>query len=243
MQYKISVVIPAYNEEKHIKACINSLRNQTYKDDFEIIIVDNNSNDKTAQYAKEMNVKVVSEPKAGVLFARETGTHAAQGDLIIQTDCDTTYPVDWIEKIIKGFNNNPDAVAIIGAFKFVDGPWWGRYFTGLLFGITDIVYRLTNKLIYIPGSNTAFFKKNWHGYNLELDQGGDEVALLKQLKKEGKVMFLKNNAVLTSARRLDKGILYNIFVTFLFYYVFDFTYRKITGRSIVNPFPRIRKES
>ena len=238
----ISVVIPAYNEEQHIVRCLESLSAQTYKDTFEVIIVDNNSSDKTAELARDHGATVVFEPKAGVIFARETGTKIAKGEIIIQTDADTTYPPDWIERIMTTFSKNPKAVAVVGAFKFVDGPWWGKYFTGLLFGVTDLIHKTTKRLVYIPGSNTAFKREAWHGYDITLDQGGDEVALLKQLKKEGQIIFLRSNAVLTSARRLTKGILYNIFVTFLFYYVFDYTFRKITGRSIVSPFPRIRKQ-
>ena len=140
------------------------------------------------------------------------------------------------------FAANPDAVAVIGSFKFADGPWWGKPFTALLFGITSLVHKISGRLIYIPGANTAFKKKFWHGYNTNLDQGGDEVALLKDLKKEGRIIFLRRNAVLTSARRLDKGLLYNIFVILIYYYIFDYTFRRITGRSIANPFPRVRKE-
>jgi len=65
---------------------------------------------------------------------------------------------------------------------------------------------------------------------------------LKALKKEGKIIFLRDNTVLTSARRLDKGLLYNIFVILIFYNIFDYNFRRITGKSLVKPFPRIRKQ-
>jgi glycosyltransferase involved in cell wall biosynthesis len=190
--------------------------------------------------ASQAGVTVVFEARPGVIFAREAGTKMAQGEIIIQTDADTIYEKDWLNRIMETFSKNPEAVAVIGSFKFFDGPWWGKPFVTILFGVTDLVYRLCGRLIYIPGANTAFKRKFFHGYDLSLDQGGDEVALLKSFKKEGKIIFLRNNAVLTSARRLRKGLLYNIFVILIFYYIFDLTFRKITGKSIVSAFPRIR---
>ena len=236
----ISIVIPAYNERKNIKTCLDSIKAQEYSGLFEIIVCNNNSSDNTAQIAKDEGATVVFEDRPGVIFARETGTKAAKGEIIVQTDADTYYNKDWLSRIMDTFEKNPEAVAVIGSFKFFDGPWWGKAFSGLLFGITNFFYILCGRLIYIPGANTAFKRKYWHGYNLKLDQGGDEVALLKELKKEGKIIFLRNNAVFTSARRLSKGLLYNIFVILIFYYIFDYSFRKITGRSIVAAFPRIR---
>lgn len=236
----ISIVIPAFNEEKNLQNCLNSIKAQDYNGPIEIIVCNNNSSDNTALVASQAGVTVVFEARPGVIFAREAGTKMAQGEIIIQTDADTIYENDWLNRIMETFSNNPEAVAVIGSFKFFDGPWWGKPFVTILFGVTDLVYRLCGRLIYIPGANTAFKRKFFHGYDLSLDQGGDEVALLKSLKKEGKIIFLRNNAVLTSARRLRKGLLYNIFVILIFYYIFDLTFRKITGKSIVAAFPRIR---
>ncbi|MCX6795184.1 MAG: glycosyltransferase [Candidatus Falkowbacteria bacterium] len=238
----ISIVIPAYNEEKNIEACLKSLKAQDYQGMREVIVTNNNSSDLTAEVAAREGATVVFESQAGVIFAREAGTKVAKGEIIIQTDADTVYPAGWLNKIVETFSKHPEAVAVIGSFKFFDGPWWGKAFSGLLFGITNIIYKITGRLVYIPGANTAFKKKHFHGYDLTLDQGGDEVALLKALKKEGKIVFLRNNAVLTSARRLKKGLLYNIFVILIFYYIFDYTFRRITGRSIVSAFPRIREK-
>lgn len=238
----ISVVIPAYNEAKNIQKCLRSIKAQDYPGEVEIIVADNNSSDDTAAIARAEGATVVLEKQAGVIFAREAGTRAANGKIIVQTDADTYFETGWLSRIMEAFAKHPEAVAVIGSFKFFDGPWWGKAFSGLLFGITDLVHKLTKRLIYIPGANTAFKKEHWHGYDTKLDQGGDEVALLKALRREGKIIFLRKNSVLTSARRLEKGLLYNIFVILIFYYIFDFTYRKITGRSIVSPFPRLRKD-
>jgi glycosyltransferase involved in cell wall biosynthesis len=236
----ISIVIPAFNERKNIKKCLDSIKAQDYDGPFEVIVCNNNSSDDTAQIARDGGATVVFEDRPGVIFAREAGTKVANGEIIVQTDADSYFEKKWLSRIIATFEKHPEVVAVIGSFKFFDGPWWGKAFSGLLFGITNFFYKLCGRLVYIPGANTAFKKKYFHGYNIALDQGGDEVALLKELKKEGKIIFLRDNAVWTSARRLKKGLLYNIFVILIFYYIFDFTYRKITGRSIVAAFPRVR---
>jgi glycosyltransferase involved in cell wall biosynthesis len=238
----ISIVIPVFNEEKNIKKCLQSIKDQDYDGPKEIIIVDNNSSDNTVEMVRGEGVKVISENKAGVIYARETGAKAAQGQIIIQTDADTVFPTDWLSRIVKAFADNPSASAVVGSFKFFDGPWWGKAYTNLRFSFTNLIYKKTGSPDYIPGANTAFKKSCWHGYDMTLDQGGDEVALLKALKKEGQVVFLRDNAVFTSARRLDRGVLYNIFVILIVYNIFDYNFRKITGRSIVKPFPRIRKQ-
>lgn len=240
-QEVISIVIPALNEGKNITKCLRSLKNQDYTGEVEIIVVDNNSSDNTGDLARAEGVTVLFEGNKGVIPARETGARVAKGEIIIQTDADTTFPPNWLSNTMRAFSQEPEAVAVIGSFRFEGGPWWGKPFTGLLFGATNLIYKLSGRLIYMPGSNTAFKKKVWHGYNLKMDQGGDEIALLKELRKEGKIIFLRRNTVLTSPRRLSKGLLYNIFVILIFYYIFDYTFRRLFGRGLAS-FPAIRHE-
>lgn len=109
---KISVVVPAYNEEKLLGDCLKSLQNQTKKP-FEIIVVDNNSTDGTAAIAKKLGAKVIKEKQQGISFSRNTGFDAVSGDIIARIDADTIAPKDWIEKI---------ATDIKGGFDVVYGP-------------------------------------------------------------------------------------------------------------------------
>ncbi len=85
----ISVVVPAFNEEKFIGRCLEALKRQDFSEKYEIIVVDNNSTDKTAQIAKRMGVKVVSEKKQGDVFALRKGCSEAQGEIIAITDAET----------------------------------------------------------------------------------------------------------------------------------------------------------
>jgi glycosyltransferase involved in cell wall biosynthesis len=93
---KISVVIPVYNVEKHIKRCIDSVLNQTYQD-FEIILIDDGSEDQSGQicdeYAnKDKRVKVIHKENARVSAARNDGIKMAKGKYLSFIDSD-----DWIE--------------------------------------------------------------------------------------------------------------------------------------------------
>lgn len=84
----VSVVIPAYNEERYLAACLTSLQKQTLKN-FETIVVDNNSTDKTAEIARRFGAKVVKELKQGIIPARERGFREAKAEIIARTDADT----------------------------------------------------------------------------------------------------------------------------------------------------------
>ena len=95
--YKISVVIPCYNEEEGIAKVIENMP------DFidEILVVDNNSTDRTAEVARSMGAKVVFEGRQGYGRAYKTGLKKAEGDIIITMDGDATYPTFAISYLIE----------------------------------------------------------------------------------------------------------------------------------------------
>src|SRR5437764_1091468 len=110
---KISVVIPAFNEEAYIGKCLDAIQRQTFQD-FEIIVVDNNCTDKTAEIAKKYNAQVVQETTQGLTYAREKGFSVARSEIIARTDADSTPDPTWLQIIYDTFTNNPDVVAITG---------------------------------------------------------------------------------------------------------------------------------
>jgi len=195
----ISVVIPAYNEEKYIKRTLDSLQNQQLKAN-EIIVVDNGSTDKTVGICESMGVKIVKEPKKGIGLARKAGFSKAIGDIIATTDADTILPPDWLYKIKNAFEKNSDVVAVGGpyifdiqkhkiALKIVSLIWiWGD--------------RVINRGNNVPGVNMAVRKKAYlevGGY--KKDKYFEDLDLSLRLRKKGKVLFLRNILVVTSYRR------------------------------------------
>ena len=92
----ISLVIPCYNEEEGIKKVIENVPNSID----EIIVIDNNSTDKTASIAKSLGAKVVFEPRQGYGYAYQRGFREASKDIIVTGDGDYTYPVWDTPKIL-----------------------------------------------------------------------------------------------------------------------------------------------
>src|ERR1019366_8076903 len=89
---RVSLVIPAYNEKHHIKACLDHIASQRVVP-YEVIVVDNASTDKTAAIARSYDfVTLITEKRQGVVFARDTGFNLARGDIIGRIDADTLLP-------------------------------------------------------------------------------------------------------------------------------------------------------
>jgi glycosyltransferase involved in cell wall biosynthesis len=93
---KISVVIPCYNEEEGVRHVINSLPNSVD----EVVVVDNNSTDRTAEVAASLGARVVAEKRKGYGAAYKAGLPAATGDITVTMDGDGSYPADQIEEVV-----------------------------------------------------------------------------------------------------------------------------------------------
>lgn len=236
----ISVVIPAHNEERYISDCLRSLAKQNFAGNYEIIVVNNASTDHTTEIAREHGVTVVHESIRGVCNARQKGTKIAKGKIIVSTDADTVFKPDWLSNINTEFERNHNVTAVIGPFLFANAPVWGKFYVKKLFGFNKLIYELTGKVWYPPAANFAFKKSAWPGYNTALTQGGDEFDLLKKLQRQGKAVYLHENYVLTSSRRLSKGLFYNIFVTLFLYYIVNYAITKITGKNLLGSYHAIR---
>lgn len=99
----LSIIIPSYNEEKEILNCIKSLKNQTYKN-FEIIVVDDGSTDKTLQILKSLKkgeIKILQQSHRGPGIARNFGAKNSAGKILIFVDADMTFDKDYLKFLIK----------------------------------------------------------------------------------------------------------------------------------------------
>lgn len=239
---RFSIVIPAHNEAAYLGACLESLRRQDFRGDYEIIVVDNNSSDGTADLARSHGVTVTEEPRQGVCWARQRGTELASGDIVVSTDADTVYQEDWLSRIDAAFLADDALAAVAGPCQFVDAPRWGRVYARTLFGSVDLVSRTTGRVPYVAAANIAFRKSAWRGYDTAATQGGDELGLLRGLRRMGRVAFDAANPVFTSSRRMRRGFAYNLTVTFGFYYVFGYSLNRLTGRTVVGMAPSFRTE-
>jgi glycosyltransferase involved in cell wall biosynthesis len=135
----LSIVIPAFNEEAVLGACLHAIKLQTIAP-FEVIVVDNNSTDSTVAIAKSFKfVRVIREPNQGIIPAHHTGFAAAKGDIIARIDADTVMTKTWVERVLKDFNKYPDIAAVTGpgaVFEFAaDGSYPGEFFSKYYFAL------------------------------------------------------------------------------------------------------------
>ena len=201
----ITVVIPAFNEEKYLRYCLEALKKQSYKNNFETIVVDNNSTDKTYQVAKEFGARIISEKKQGYVFALKRGMDKAKGDIIAVTDSDTQVREDWLSVIDKAFKN-PKVAAVTGVVKL-------DYKSKLVSISLSALYTIFINI------STFIGKPNLSGFNFAvrkdalLKVGGvntlfamsPDVDLGIRLGKTGEVKVVNNLSAFTSARRWEEG--------------------------------------
>lgn len=203
----ISVVIPAYNEEAYLENCLAALKKQNYKGEYEIILVDNNSTDKTSQIAKKFGANVVLEKKQGYVFALKRGMSEAKGDIIAVTDADTQVPTDWLSLIAEAFGEE-SVVAITGLAKVQVG----LRIMDVLMNLSFALFSMSTLMIGKPNLNgfnfavrkEAFMKAG--GLNTDFLMGPD-VDLGIRLAKMGKIQVSKHLLVQTSARRWQKDFM------------------------------------
>jgi glycosyltransferase involved in cell wall biosynthesis len=208
MKFKVSIVIPAYNEEKFLSECLESLKNQDYKGEYEIIVVDNCSTDNTVKIAERNGVKVILCQKKGVIYARQAGADEASGDIIAQADADTVYPKDWLTRIIKHFSLHPEAVAVGGGFVYKKtSPPINSSFAKLehlyIVFINMLAITFLGRPFLVSGANFAFYREMFikiKGYK-EKSLFPDQYGISSWLATTGKIVYDRKLNVMTSPRR------------------------------------------
>ena len=108
---KISVVVPCFNAEKYIDECLKSLLNQTFKD-FEIICVNDGSNDSTLEKLKKYNVEIINQENKGAAGAKNAGLKHAKGEYVTFVDCDDWINPRYLEKLYQAITENYCDIAI-----------------------------------------------------------------------------------------------------------------------------------
>jgi len=208
---KISVIIPAFNEERFLGNCLKSLKEQDFKD-FEIIVVDNNSRDKTKKIAKNFNVILVSEKKQGVAFARNKGAKIAKGEILAFTDADTILPKNWLSRIFEEFEKDKNLIAFGGSCEFYSGPLCAKFASKFLLKSFLILDKFFSQGFNLMGCNMAIKKNVFFeigGFN-EFLKMNEDVEISYRLRKTGKIKFDFNFKVKTSGRRFSKGLIFGI---------------------------------
>ena len=209
MNPKVSVVVVAYNEEKLIGAAVNALLKQTVsKETYEIIVVDNGSNDQTSKICTKLGVKPYYYDKIqGCGPSRAFGSEKAKGSIIAYTDADCRVPNDWIERI--------EALLQPSHIYMISGqgdPIEKTPATKIIFWFYDIFYR-ANHVFEKPlvwGYTMALKKSAYRaigGFDKSLLSSEDWDLAIRIQKKFGKksVRYFPDLRVLASTRKQNNA--------------------------------------
>ncbi|MFA5296067.1 MAG: glycosyltransferase [Methanoregulaceae archaeon] len=201
----ISVVVPAYNEEQNIRACLESLEGQTFpRDQYEVIVVDGGSKDRTREIAAEYADLVFIQTAKKVGGARNDGALKAAGEILATTDADCIIPPDWLEVIAQAFARDPETVQLYGPVVPMEGGIKNHIFLALANNFSRFGY-YTSLFSYTLGCNTAFRKEAFleAGMYRTID-AGDDLEIARRMRTLGKVRFENRMRVVFSMRRYDQ---------------------------------------
>lgn len=211
---KLSIIIPAHNEEALIGGCLNSILAEMNGEhyDVEIIAVNNASTDKTGEIiASFPQVKLVNEPDKGLVKARRAGFLASQGELIANIDADTRMTPGWLDKVFEEFSKNKKLAALSGPFIYYDLSKNARLAVRTFYYAGFFIYLINRYILgvgsMLQGGNFVVKRtaiKAIGGFNLEFDFWGEDTDLARRLVKVGGVKFTFDLPIYASGRRLER---------------------------------------
>jgi glycosyltransferase involved in cell wall biosynthesis len=164
----ISVVIPAKDDADLLERCLLALARQSRPAD-EIIVVDNDSSDDTADRARRLGATVISETRPGIPAASAAGYDHARGDIIARLDADCIPAADWLQRIETALADEPGTVAVTNGARFIDGPRHLRALAATLY-LGAYFGTVSAALGHVPlfGSNFAMRRSGWEAVRLEV---------------------------------------------------------------------------
>lgn len=211
---KLSIVVPAYNEEALIGGCLNSIlaemNGKNY--DMEIIAVNNASTDKTKEIiASFPQVKLVDEPRKGLVKARRAGFLASTGELVANIDADTRMTPGWIDKVFEEFFKNSKLAALSGPHIYYDISKKARAAVRTFYYAGFLTYLINRYILgvgsMLQGGNFVVKRAAMEaigGFNSDFDFWGEDTDLARRLVKIGSVKFTFDLPIYASGRRLER---------------------------------------
>jgi glycosyltransferase involved in cell wall biosynthesis len=223
MALRVSVIVCAHNEARYLSACLQSLLGQSRVPD-EIVVVNNASTDDTGAVARQLpRVRVVDEPRKGLVIARDTGRRHTTGDVLVYLDADCRAPLTWLQRIERRFVRDVELLALSGPYRYYDWNWRGR----ALIRLYDFTVAPATQLLvkHLLGIGTIFYGGNFAvrrealdfigGFDTSIDFHGEDTNLGRRLHAVGKVALCYNCYVHTSARRfvaMGNGAVFKLYV-------------------------------
>ena len=227
---QVSIAIPAHNEEANILKTLHSLCINETKRPIEIIVVNNNSTDKTEALIKACGVRCVNESVQGITAARNAGLGAAKGKYVLSADADVIYPKDWIEEMIAPLERGNTFCVTYSRFSFLPSqgtPRWVYFFYEYFADIAKAYNRyFKDEAVNVYGFNMGFrrlqaINVDWFNHPRDSNEDG-WLALKLRDRGFGELFYVKSPKALvwTTDRRIKsdggliKGIIKRIKRTF-----------------------------
>jgi glycosyltransferase involved in cell wall biosynthesis len=243
---RVSLVIPAHNEEKYIEDCLEHvLRNSA--DFFEIIVIDNASTDGTRSVVEKVSqklastagtgagkIRIVHEPKKGLVMARQRGFAEAKGDIIAYVDADTRMPEGWLDAVVHEFSANPNLACLSGPYIYHDIPRWQQSLIKLMYWriLAMPVYYLVGYMA--TGANFAIRKsvlEKMGGFDTTIAFYGEDTNIARRAAQHGKMKFKLTFVMYLSGRRLkSQGITKTGFI-YIANYISEVLFKKPASKT------------
>ncbi|MCY7353290.1 MAG: glycosyltransferase family 2 protein [Cytophagaceae bacterium] len=221
---EVSILIPAYNEQKNILKLLSSLANQQTTHRAELIVANNNSTDQTQELLDACGVRSVLVTEQGIGFARQAALQAARGHFVVNADCDCVYPPTWIDALVAPLKNSAISCTY-GKYSFLpsaENPRWAlliyetiarrifafRRWRGVervnVMGF-NFAFRRQDALD-VGGFNTSFRR----GINSDtIDVDSEDGWMAKCLLEKGRIKYVTRGATVWSSDRVlakDGGV-------------------------------------
>lgn len=206
-----SFIIPAYNEERNIRQCIESIYLEMKRarwPNYEIIVVDNNCTDLTAQIARDAGARVVTEANKGVVWARTRGAQTAAYSILVNIDADNIMPSHWAEAALE-YIARPDVAVVSGPLEYHDLGAFHRFATRSFYFVGKFAHRFIHP--FVQGGNyllrhSVYDRMN--GYDVNVPFYGEDTMTAFKAKEFGKIIFDDRLKIMSSGRRISgQGLL------------------------------------
>jgi cellulose synthase/poly-beta-1,6-N-acetylglucosamine synthase-like glycosyltransferase len=212
--------------------------------DTEVVVVNNASMDRTGEIARGFaGVKVVDEPKKGLVNARHAGFEASTAEIVANIDSDTILPEGWISTVMAEFAADPKLVGLSGPFIYYDLSLWNRFLVRLFYYLTWVMHMLSHHVFrvgaVIQGGNFVFTRTAWlkaGGYDRSIAFYGEDTDVAVRLSRVGHVKWTFKLPMLTSGRRLEKEGVFKTAGT----YVLNYLWVTFRGRPATKDYTDIR---
>ncbi|OGF26935.1 hypothetical protein A2477_04190 [Candidatus Falkowbacteria bacterium RIFOXYC2_FULL_47_12] len=234
----VSLVIPAYNEEKYISSCLRHALNQSGAF-FEIIVVDNASMDATAAIAEKFSgVRVVREERKGLTRARQRGFLEARGDIVAYVDADTRMPAGWSESIFREFSADAKLACLSGPYYYYDVSRWQKLLVWLYWYLLALpAYWFLGYMTV--GGNFAIRRNvlaKMNGFDTSIEFYGEDTDIARRAHWFGRVKFSLRFVMPASGRRLTgQGIVYTGII-----YVLNFISEVLFKKPVTKKYSDVR---